>query len=139
MFDDEANICGKETNSFNASPSIVLSGAYDKNQSLLIIILDNLFIKKLLLINRLTCINDIKIKKYSNQFKFLITYDNCPEIREMYNWCSELLDKEWNHTINRTDDQRNGKKLKDGFKNQRYKGKDVFITNYNSYDIELVF
>jgi DNA adenine methylase len=78
------------------------------------------------------------LKKYSKQFKFLITYDNCPEIKEMYNWCSELLDKEWNYTINRTDDQKNGKKLKDGFKNERYKGKEIFITNYNPHDIESV-
>ena len=28
--------------------------------------------------------------------------------------------------------------LKDGFKNQRYKGKEIFITNYNPKDIEPV-
>jgi len=41
-----------------------------------------------------------------------------------------MLDKEWNYTISRTDDQKSGKKLKDGFRSGRYKGKEVFITNY---------
>ncbi len=61
----------------------------------------------------------------------MITYDNTPEIREMYNWCTSIQDNEWNYTINRTDDQRNKCKLKDGYQSNRYKGKEVFITNYD--------
>ena len=73
-------------------------------------------------------------KKNRNRFQFIITYDNSPEVRQMYNWCISMQDNEWNYTINRTDDQKRGKRLKDGYKSSRYKGKEVFITNY---DIEL--
>lgn len=75
------------------------------------------------------------LQRNSDRIKFLITYDNCLEIRAMYDWCTALLDKEWNYTINRTDDQRNGKKLKDGHKSSRYKGREVFITNYDVQEI----
>ncbi len=71
------------------------------------------------------------LKKNSSRFKFLITYDNISEIREMYNWCNSIQDNEWNYTISRTDDQKNNKKLCDGYKSERYKGKEVFITNYD--------
>ncbi len=71
------------------------------------------------------------LKRNKDNFQFLITYDNTPEIREMYNWCTSMQDNEWNYTISRTDDQRNKKKLKDGYKSQRYKGKEVFIANYD--------
>jgi DNA adenine methylase len=79
-------------------------------------------------------LNDL-LKKNAHRFKFLITYDNSSEIRELYDWCTSLLDKEWNYTINRTDDQKNGKKLKDGHKSDRYKGKEVFITNYDTKEV----
>ncbi len=68
------------------------------------------------------------LKKNANRIKFLITYDNSPEIRELYTWTFAMYDKEWNYTINRTDDQKNGT-LKKG---SRYKGKEVFILNYDS-------
>ena len=70
------------------------------------------------------------LKKNAHRLKFLITYDNCDEVRSLYKWCTSMLDKEWNYTISRTDDQKSGKKLKDGFRSGRYKGKEVFITNY---------
>lgn len=75
------------------------------------------------------------LKRNQKRLRFLITYDNSIEIKELYSWCTSHLDKEWNYTINRTDDQRTGKKLKDGHKSDRYKGKEVFITNY---DTELI-
>ena len=71
------------------------------------------------------------LKKNQDRFQFLITYDNSLEIKKMYDWCFSMQDKEWNYTINRTDDQKNKRKLKDGHKSQRYKGKEVFITNYD--------
>ena len=46
----------------------------------------------------------------------------------------EIHDKEWNYTINRTDDQKNGKSKQDNFKGERYKGKEIFILNYSSFD-----
>lgn len=75
------------------------------------------------------------MKKNKNKFKFLITYDNTSEIRELYNWCHSITDKEWNYTIFRTDDQKNQKKLKDGHIGKRYKGREIFITNYGSDEV----
>lgn len=73
------------------------------------------------------------LKRNSHRIKFLLTYDNSPEIRELYSWTTTLLDKEWNYTISRTDDQtKNKTRLPD--KSLRYKGKEVFILNYDSID-----
>ncbi|MBD2300984.1 DNA adenine methylase [Nostoc sp. FACHB-190] len=72
--------------------------------------------------------------EHQHRIKFLITYDNSNEIRELYNWAVEVHDKEWNYTINRTDDQKNGKRRQDNFKGERYKGKEIFILNYFSLE-----
>jgi len=66
------------------------------------------------------------LKDNSMRIKFLLTYDDNPEIRELYAWSTVIVAKEWNYTINRTDDQKNGTKEK----GSRYKGKEVFIMNY---------
>ncbi|PSB00813.1 DNA adenine methylase [Merismopedia glauca] len=71
------------------------------------------------------------LKNNQDRFKFLITYDNSLEIRKMYSWCISMQDNEWNYTISRTDDQKNGRKLKDGYQSERYKGREIFITNYD--------
>jgi len=68
------------------------------------------------------------LKKNRKRLKFLLTYDNSPEIWELYNWATKLHEKEWNYTLNRTDDQKNGTKRK----GTRYKGKELFIVNYDS-------
>lgn len=74
------------------------------------------------------------LKRNSSRLKFLITYDNSEEVRELYKWAHAKLDREWNYTISRTDDQtknaahKNGKKKE---KRPRYKGKEVFILNYD--------
>lgn len=68
------------------------------------------------------------LKKYRHKFKFLLTYDNGPEIMKLYHWAHSLHEKEWNYTINRTDDQKNGTQRKGA----RYKGKELFIVNYDS-------
>lgn len=70
------------------------------------------------------------LKRHSNRLRFLLTYDNSPEIREMYEWCSSVVSHKWNYTISRTDDQRNRRKLADGHEGSRYKGREVFIANY---------
>ncbi|MBD0370005.1 MAG: DNA adenine methylase [Pyrinomonadaceae bacterium] len=80
-------------------------------------------------------LNDV-LKKHKDRIKFLLTYDNSPEVRKLYRWATEMHDKEWNYTINRTDDQRNGQKKEDNFKGERYKGKELFIVNYNSSKVE---
>ena len=68
------------------------------------------------------------LRRNKNRLKFLITYDNVPEVKALYSWTTEIHEKQWNYTINRTDDQKNGSK----HKGSRYKGREIFITNYNS-------
>jgi len=72
------------------------------------------------------------LQKHSNRLKFLLTYDDSPEVKELYEWSTAILDREWNYTINRTDDQKNGTDRK----GTRYKGKEIFILNYNSINAE---
>ena len=68
------------------------------------------------------------LKKHKNKFKFLLTYDDSQEVRELYDWAHAMHEKQWNYTINRTDDQKNGTSKKGA----RYKGHELFIVNYNS-------
>ncbi len=67
------------------------------------------------------------LNEHCHRLKFLLTYDNSPEVREIYQWSTHILEKEWNYTINRTDDQT--KKTTD--KGKRYMGKEIFILNYD--------
>jgi len=76
------------------------------------------------------------LRKHSKRLKFLITYDNSPEIRDLYCWAEEMHDKEWNYTIARTDDQKAGNKERKKEKGSRGKGREVFIVNYNSSLLE---
>ncbi len=72
------------------------------------------------------------LREHRSNIKFLITYDNSPEIRDLYEWATGMYDREWNYTINRTDDQKNGTNRK----GTRYKGKEVFIVNYEDNILE---
>lgn len=80
------------------------------------------------------------LRRNSERLNFLITYDNSPELHELYNWCYRPLEREWNYTINRTDDQKKkndppeetSKETKS--KGKRQKGKEIFITNYPTVD-----
>lgn len=67
------------------------------------------------------------LQRNADRLKMFITYDNTPEIRELYSWMTEMYDKEWNYCIQRTDDQKNGTSRK----GERYKGKELFILNYH--------
>jgi DNA adenine methylase len=67
------------------------------------------------------------LKRNKRRLKFLLTYDNSPEVHKLYEWAKEIHEKEWNYCINRTDDQKNHVQRK----GERYKGKEVFILNYN--------
>ncbi len=73
------------------------------------------------------------LREHSHRLKFLLTYDNSPEVRGIYRWSNHILDKEWNYTINRTDDQT--KKTTE--KGKRYMGKEIFIMNYDIATAEL--
>ena len=70
------------------------------------------------------------IRRNNNRLKFFITYDNCDKIRELYSFMPNMYDKEWNYCISRTDDQKQGKKLADGYQGTRKQGKELFILNY---------
>lgn len=72
------------------------------------------------------------LKKHSHRLHFLLTYDNSPEVRELYKWNRNIVEKEWNYTINRTDDQTKQAKrsVKQPEKGKRYTGKEIFIMNY---------
>lgn len=72
------------------------------------------------------------LRKNSARIKFLLTYDNSEEIRELYSWTTAMHEMEWNYTINRTDDQRKGSQSLKKEKGSRYKGKEIFIINYNA-------
>lgn len=66
------------------------------------------------------------LKENAHKFKFLLTYDNCVEIRGLYEWALTIDDKEWNYAISRTDDQ----KHKTDRKGVRSKGQEIFIANF---------
>lgn len=74
------------------------------------------------------------IQRNNERLFIFITYDNTPEIREMYAWMTEMHDQEWNYCIQRTDDQKNNSDTK----GSRYKGKELFILNYESSNIDLM-
>ena len=69
------------------------------------------------------------LKEASSRLKFLLTYDNCPEVRELYSWARDIHEKEWQYTISRTDDQKDKTNVTKG---TRSNGKEVFIVNYGS-------
>ena len=68
------------------------------------------------------------LRRNSDRLRILLTYDDCEDIRDMYSWAEDIIDKEWNYCINRTDDQKNHAVRKGA----RYKGKEVFILNFES-------
>lgn len=71
------------------------------------------------------------LKNNNKRFKFLLTYDNTPEVKQLYNWANEIQEQQWNYTISRTDDQKTGNKKENNYKGERYKGKEIFISNYS--------
>ena len=73
------------------------------------------------------------LKRNAKRLNFLLTYDDHSDIREMYSWTNTVSQREWNYTIARTDDQKNGAKLKDGFRGVRDKGRELFIRNYDAH------
>ena len=72
------------------------------------------------------------LRRNRERCSFLLTYDNSVEVKYMYEWAETILEKEWNYTINRTDDQKNGTRQR----GTRYKGKELFIMNYTSKVVE---
>lgn len=71
------------------------------------------------------------LRRNAHRLRFLLTYDDHAEVRDMYEWADNIDERQWNYTINRTDDQKNGVQKKDGFRNSRYKGREIFVRNYH--------
>lgn len=70
------------------------------------------------------------LRRNATRLRFLLTYDDHPDVWALYEWVESVNNREWNYTIGRTDDQKNGTKLKDGFRGVRDKGRELFIRNY---------
>lgn len=68
------------------------------------------------------------LERNNERLFIFLTYDNSEEVRNLYYWMAEIHDKEWNYCIQRTDDQKN-KTIRKG---ERYKGKEIFILNYET-------
>lgn len=71
------------------------------------------------------------LKKKNSTINFLLTYDNSLELKKYYEeWdCLPTLsinEVGWNYTLNRTDDQQNGTKVR----GKRSHGRELFIYNY---------
>ncbi len=47
------------------------------------------------------------LERNSDRLLFLLTYDDCEAIRDLYSWAPLIQVQTWHYTINRTDDQRN--------------------------------
>jgi len=72
------------------------------------------------------------LRRNFNRLLLFLTYDNSPEIRKLYHWMVEMHNKEWNYCIQRTDDQ----KTRSSRKGKRFKGKELFILNYSSSELQ---
>jgi len=72
------------------------------------------------------------LRRNTKRISFLLTYDDHEDVRKLYEWTKMINSKQWNYTINRTDDQKNGKQKKDGFRSVRSKGKEIFVQNYDA-------
>lgn len=76
------------------------------------------------------------LMEHRDRVNFLLTYDDCPEIRKLYSW-ADFLEQEWQYTLARTDDQKangngngNGNGKVNG-KGKRTSGKELFILNFS--------
>ena len=75
------------------------------------------------------------LKEASKRLRFLLTYDNCPEVCELYDWARDIHEREWQYTISRTDDQKDKTNTTKG---ARSNGKEVFVVNYSSDELAVL-
>ena len=69
------------------------------------------------------------LQRHQDRLRFLITYDDSAEVRQLYGWAGQLEEQQWHYTIARTDDQKAGRKLADGHRSRRKNGRELFISN----------
>jgi DNA adenine methylase len=82
------------------------------------------------------------LKENKERIKFFVTYDNCEDVIDLYDWAKYVEPAEWNYTIARTDDQKKSAKKTtktSSKKGSRSKGKELFIMNYEPVMQELLF
>lgn len=72
------------------------------------------------------------LRRNNDRIHFLLTYDDCPDVRDMYGWTSFVSEREWIYTLSRTDNQMDRIQLKDGYKGSRRTGRELFIGNYEN-------
>ena len=81
------------------------------------------------------------LKAHAHRLSFLLTYDDVPEVRELYKWATSITHNSWRYNLNRTDYQViGGQEQDDNIANQadsslvltgkRAMGKELFISNY---------
>lgn len=66
------------------------------------------------------------LKRNNQRLKFMLTYDDDKEVRDLYSWNSNIIEKAWTYTISRTDDQTKKSKRK----GKRKLGTEIFVMNY---------
>lgn len=62
------------------------------------------------------------------RIRFLLSYDNVPEIPRLY-WWTSITEQSWCYMLDRTDDQRTGRRRSDGHVGNRTRGRELFIRN----------
>ena len=73
------------------------------------------------------------LKRNRSRLRYLLTYDDHAVVRSLYGgWVQSIVGRQWVYAVNRTDDQANGLKKKDGFHRRRAKGSELFIRNYRT-------
>lgn len=77
---------------------------------------------------------ELCLKRNARRIPFLLTYDSCRDVRDLYEWAL-VTEKQWHYTINRTDDQKNRMQKKDGYRQNRYMGRELFIRNYRNTNV----
>lgn len=69
------------------------------------------------------------LARHRERIRFLLTYDNCAPVRDLYPWAVQSA-KQWTYHMSRTDDQSTGAKAADGHRGTRSEGRELFLANY---------
>ena len=70
------------------------------------------------------------LRRNAGRLRFLLTYDDHPDVRAMYGGWTCTDNRSWSYRIGRTDDQRAGVGLRDDFSGKRSRTAELFIRNY---------
>jgi DNA adenine methylase len=62
------------------------------------------------------------LRQHASRLSFLLTYDDCAEVRALYDWATSAEANAWTYCLSHEPDKSR--------KGKRSKGKEVFIRNY---------